>query len=64
MEIIKHGKIKKRMFACVSCGCEFIAETGEFEKIRYTNGFSFYCRCPECGSEANIFVNDKELENG
>ena len=54
MEIIKHGQKPdyKKQFRCKHCGCEFIADAGEYkrEQVEY-NDDALVCECPECGTK-------------
>lgn len=60
MKIIKHGKPKynkpDRCFKCDSCGCVFEAEYGEYKTGSQYNETYRYCKCPECGKQANEVV--------
>ena len=48
MKILKHGKRNSRKFACINCGCEFVAVADEYFREE-TYGVVFYrCNCPEC----------------
>lgn len=60
MKILKHGSPKAketipRHFVCPECGCEFIANEGEYSiwAARYLgymgNGQTVETKCPECG---------------
>lgn len=62
MQIIKHGNLKSRYFICKSCGCEFIADKGEYKTA--TSDDNFFVCCPECDTyfEQNAPLY-KEVEN-
>lgn len=60
MKIIKHGNPKynkpDRCFKCDNCGCVFEAEYGEYKTGSQYNETYRYCKCPECGKQANEVV--------
>lgn len=52
MDIIKHGQKPdyKKQFECPHCGCQFIADAGEYKRrVCEYNTEELVCRCPECG---------------
>lgn len=53
MRIVKQGdknKIKPpKQFACVHCGCEFVAEYGEYRPTPIGTASGYECNCPCCG---------------
>lgn len=60
MKIIKHGTPKcnksDRRFRCNNCGCVFEVEYGEYKTGSQYNEPFRYCKCPECGKQANEVV--------
>lgn len=54
MKIIKQGKKpnKEVKFTCNECGCEFIAEEGEFDISHIGHDYIEYAcaSCPNCGT--------------
>ena len=50
MKILKAGIIEKgiKRFRCLSCGCEFEADSSEYEWYSICNGAVARCRCPHC----------------
>lgn len=60
MKIIKHGNMKPRIFTCIVCGCEFIAEVNEYRTTKiYIDDPWYSSYCPECNSET---IDSKPLE--
>ena len=54
MKIIKQGKKpnKEIKFSCTLCGCEFIAEYGEYSILDDGhNDIEYECDCPNCDSK-------------
>lgn len=49
MKILKHGEKKTVKFVCKNCGCEFIAQTKEFDVQKFNSSTAYSCHCPECG---------------
>jgi len=49
MKILKHGNMKPRKFTCLNCGCEFVADTTEYN-MTTAQGIVLWYRteCPEC----------------
>ena len=65
MKIEKHGNLPPRVrFGCEVCGCEFVAEVGEYSvKIYPCNfGADAFCDCPECGRCAIKKIDDPRTE--
>ena len=62
MKILRAGIIDKKVkrFICPSCGCEFEADSSEYEmcsQIAYIHdGISVQCRCPCC--KPMVFCSD------
>lgn len=62
MKILRAGIIDKKVkrFICPSCGCEFEADSSEYEmcsQIAYIHdGISVQCRCPCC--KQMVFCSD------
>lgn len=57
MKILREGNLKKNrpdiFFHCYECGCEFIAESGEYQYAVTSYNESYYsCKCPYCGNKA------------
>ena len=61
MEIIKQGKTKEELkailnktkcFECMTCGCIFKANEGEYEASHDYIYTTYYCNCPNCGIRA------------
>lgn len=51
MRILKHGDLKPRKFVCRFCGCEFVAEIGEYKITNPAENYFWYSvYCPECDS--------------
>lgn len=55
MKIIKKGRIRNltddRKFECLSCGCEFIAQKGEYKYSlfgKYMGSQVYVAKCPNC----------------
>lgn len=46
MKIIKHGNLRPRHFYCRRCGCEFVADIGEYTVA--ASGDNFFVKCPDC----------------
>ena len=61
MKIIEEGILKPRYFTCRICGCEFIAEPGEYDLAATDESVIvyYYTRCPKCRFNTN---NSRELE--
>lgn len=64
MKIIKEGALKPRHFMCYTCGCEFIADPGEYTVtavcVNATDTIRFFnAECPMCGMTVG---NSKEVE--
>ena len=62
MKIEKHGNLPPRVrFKCEFCGCEFVAEVGEYSVNIYPLICSkAFCDCPECG-KCVIKENDDQI---
>lgn len=61
MRIMEEGILKPRYFTCRVCGCEFIAEPGEYT-IAITDEAAiayYYMCCPKCCCNTN---KSRELE--
>lgn len=62
MKILRAGIIDKKVkrFICLSCGCEFEADSSEYEDRSQTaciyDGVSAQCRCPCC--KQMVFCSD------
>ena len=55
MKIIKPGDPEKTLchknFTCLKCGCEFIADSTEYEHAGMQYNIQYYrCKCPCCGT--------------
>ena len=50
MIILKHGTLKFRKFVCGTCGCEFVADTSEYERAELYCQIDFYEACCPCCS--------------
>lgn len=53
MEIIKQGNVdcskKAKRFECVYCGCQFLADSSEYEiGGMWRNLQTYTCKCPCC----------------
>ena len=63
MKILKHGDLKPRKFICKTCGCEFVAEMGEYEIDRDifqpNKEVTYDIACPDCAKI--IFAKEYEL---
>ena len=65
MKILKHGSLDKRKFVCDVCGCEFVAETGEYTITKasgITLWYSIYC--PYCDSYVDKSEPYEEKDDG
>lgn len=67
MKIIKQGvKLHEtEKFACRSCGCIFIAESGEFSITALKSaGLAYKCDCPNCGKNCyNLYPGIEEVDS-
>lgn len=51
MIILKNGSLKPRKFFCLVCGCEFVAEHGEYTTQTVNDVILWYsASCPYCDS--------------
>ena len=64
MLILEHGDPAKFnptvMFKCCNCGCKFKADRTEYSKKSILCADFYYCDCPECGEEADEYVEEGE----
>ena len=61
MQIIKPGDpemvLRYKYFMCMDCGCEFMADSTEYDCIGVLDGGNYYrCKCPCCG--ALVYMNE------
>ena len=59
MEILKTGKSDwddlSKVFKCNRCGCEFRANSNEYETAFFhMNGLYYECKCPCCKNKVYI----------
>lgn len=66
MKIIQHGtpKVTTKIFECSDCGCVFEAEKDEYTYGVQYNEEYYYCKCPECGKQANETKNYRRSNCG
>lgn len=67
MKILKHGKMKDRIFTCPVCECQFQAEIGEYDCYEDFGLIVFQVVCPECGNictDTEIIEERKDDQNG
>lgn len=63
MKILRAGIIDKKVkrFVCLSCGCEFEADSSEYEscsQIAYIHDrVTAQCRCPCCKQMVFVYEN-------
>ena len=54
MQILKHGILVQRKFACQVCKCEFVADPDEYTATMVNRKILWYSsECPECGVISN-----------
>lgn len=52
MIVLKQGSKKPLKFVCKYCGCEFVAEVGEYNTYTNNGSVSYcYAYCPNCVTE-------------
>jgi transcription elongation factor Elf1 len=59
MKIIKEGSLQARKFNCQFCGCEFIANIGEYRLLLKDRGA--HVQCPYCHHHLDVVLKDASL---
>lgn len=59
MEIIKQGDLSRlkntKRFQCTYCGCQFLADSNEYESCGMWRNLQTYgCKCPCCDSRVYL----------
>ena len=50
MKILKHGDLHPRIFKCLYCNCEFVADMSEYKPELSECGACYYVGCPCCNN--------------
>ena len=59
MKILRKPKLSPTVFCCVACGCEYLAEYGEYTVYAGVLLNAYHtthktCKCPICGTRSNV----------
>ena len=66
MEILRNGRKPEEfvLYGKCGCGCEFIAEEGEYVIENTTDGAVYITRCPCCTKEISLIHKTRTFTNG
>lgn len=61
MEILRYGRrpVELVLYGQCDCGCEFVAEHGDYKIENNSEGVAYISRCPYCKKEISLVHKTK-----